>query len=73
RSESTDAQMDRIKISLEKEFSQKLNEIALANNVTINMVMEAAWGIVLQTYNHTDDVVFGKVVSGRDAKIKGIE
>ncbi|MEF7637966.1 condensation domain-containing protein, partial [Bacillus thuringiensis] len=73
RPEYTDVQMDRIRVSLEKELSQRLNKIALANNVTINTVMEAAWGIVLQSYNRTNDVVFGKVVSGRDAKIKGIE
>lgn len=30
-------------------------------------------GIILAKYNHTDDVVFGSVVSGRDAKVAGIE
>ncbi|WP_220784120.1 condensation domain-containing protein, partial [Bacillus sp. BML-BC051] len=69
----TEEQMSRIRVSLDKEISQRLNEVALANHVTINTVMEAAWGIVLQKYNRTDDVVFGKVVSGRNAKIKGIE
>ncbi|WP_033679169.1 non-ribosomal peptide synthetase, partial [Bacillus gaemokensis] len=69
----TDEQMGRIRVSLEKEISQRLNEMALSNNVTLNTVMEAAWGVVLQKYNGNDDVVFGKVVSGRTAKIKGIE
>ncbi|MBQ2210600.1 MAG: amino acid adenylation domain-containing protein, partial [Prevotella sp.] len=33
---------------------------------SINNTVEAAWSLVLQTYNRTDDVVFVKVVSGRD-------
>ena len=66
-------QMNRLRISLENAASQKLIEQAKVHQVTINTVAEAAWGIVLQKYNHINDVVFGKVVSGRNADVKGIE
>jgi len=66
-------QMSRLKISLGKEISQKLAQQAKAHQVTINTMAEAAWGVVLQKYNHIQDVVFGKVVSGRNADIKGIQ
>jgi len=66
-------QMNRLQISLGKEKSQKLMAKAKESQVTINTVAESAWGVVLQKYNHTKDVVFGKVVSGRNAPIKGIE
>ncbi|GAE90855.1 long-chain-fatty-acid-CoA ligase [Acetivibrio straminisolvens JCM 21531] len=36
-------------------------------------VLYAAWGILLQRYNNSEDVLFGTTVSGRTAKIKGIE
>ncbi|TYV58987.1 hypothetical protein FZ042_15480, partial [Listeria monocytogenes] len=41
--------------------------------VTLNTFVEVAWGIILQQYNRIDDVVFGKVVSGRNIPVKNIE
>ncbi|OLF10148.1 non-ribosomal peptide synthetase [Actinophytocola xinjiangensis] len=40
--------------------------------VTQNAVFQAAWGVVLQKFNHTDDVVFGSVVSGRGTALPGV-
>lgn len=53
-----------------------VNEMkALANEtgVTLNTLMQTAWGILLSRYNNTNDVVFGAVVSGRSAEIAGVE
>jgi iturin family lipopeptide synthetase B len=41
--------------------------------VTINTLLQMCWGIVLSRYNHSSDVVFGQVVSGRPADLRGIE
>ncbi len=41
--------------------------------ITENTFIQAAWGILLARYNNTDDVVFGSVVSGRPAELRGIE
>ncbi|NFB85053.1 hypothetical protein EXN63_20305, partial [Clostridium botulinum] len=38
-----------------------------------NTIIQAVWGILLQRYNNIDDVVFGTVVSGRNANIEGID
>ncbi|WP_432408908.1 amino acid adenylation domain-containing protein [Wukongibacter sp. M2B1] len=54
-------------------ISNSLEEIARKNNTTLSTVMQAVWGILLQRYNNTDDVVFGAVVSGRPSEVKGIE
>lgn len=62
-----------IEIVLEEDESKALHQMAIDNNITLNTVLECAWGIVLQRYNQVEDVVFGKVVSGRNANIKGIE
>ncbi|HLP59571.1 MAG TPA: amino acid adenylation domain-containing protein, partial [Candidatus Deferrimicrobium sp.] len=43
------------------------------NRVTLAPVFYAAWGILLQKYSGSEDVVFGTVVSGRPALVKGIE
>lgn len=60
-------------ISLSKENTQKLVEFSTDNKVTINTIIEAAWGILLQLYNNCPDVVFGKVVSGRNVDLRGIQ
>lgn len=65
--------MERMKVTNSKEVSEALEKIARDNQVTMNTIMEAAWGILLQRYNRTNDVVFGKVVSGRNADLDGIE
>lgn len=65
--------MERIGISFDKEIKEKIYEMAAACRVTFNTIVEAAWGIVLQRYCNTNDILYGKVVSGRDVNIPGIE
>lgn len=42
-------------------------------SVTVNTVLQLAWGILLAKYNNTQDVVYGTVMSGRPSEIDGIE
>ncbi|KEK19599.1 peptide synthetase, partial [Bacillus gaemokensis] len=58
---------------LDKELTERLKQVASENQVTINTLMQTVWGILLQKYNSSQDVVFGSVVSGRPADIPGIE
>ncbi|CAN2255432.1 hypothetical protein STZ1_70082 [Bacillus subtilis] len=60
-------------IALSRELTGKLADLATRNHVTIHTALQSAWGVLLAKYNQTDDVVFGSVVSGRDAKVPGIE
>ena len=71
--EPVEAQMNRIGIAMSDEMTEKLKEAAGRNNVTVNTFLEVATGLLLQHYNNTEDVVFGKVVSGRKAELKGID
>ncbi len=41
--------------------------------LTVNSLFQAAWGVLLQKYQNTDDVVYGGVVSGRPPELPGIE
>ncbi|NIM10642.1 MAG: amino acid adenylation domain-containing protein [Candidatus Aminicenantes bacterium] len=56
-----------------KEEIDAVKQLAADCEVTLNMVFQTLWGILLQKYNNRDDVVFGAVVSGRPPEIKGIE
>jgi amino acid adenylation domain-containing protein/non-ribosomal peptide synthase protein (TIGR01720 family) len=73
QAKETDNAVERIGIKIDSETSAKLQDLAQKEKITLNNIAEVAWGIVLQKYNRTEDVVFGKVVSGRDVPIKGIE
>jgi hypothetical protein len=60
-------------LAISDETTQEIEKLANQLNITVNTVVEAAWGILLQKYNRSNDVVFGKVVSGRSANLTGIE
>ncbi|MGG1642432.1 non-ribosomal peptide synthase/polyketide synthase [Paenibacillus sp. NRS-1782] len=64
---------EKLVFTLNEELTERLEQVAKQNQVTMNTLMQAAWGIVLQRYNRSQDVVFGSVVSGRPAEIPGIE
>lgn len=59
--------------TLNLSLTNKLEEIAANCHVTVNVLFQAIWGILLQKYTNQDDVVFGTVVSGRPSEVKGVE
>ncbi|MFZ2958257.1 MAG: amino acid adenylation domain-containing protein [Candidatus Ozemobacteraceae bacterium] len=59
--------------TFDAETSTRLNDLAREHKVTLNIVMQAIWGILLQRCNNTNDVVFGSVVSGRPPEISEVE
>ena len=61
----------RVEISgRRKELWQRFTK---ENKLTLAALLYAAWGLLLQKYCNSRDVVFGTTVSGRSAGIKGIE
>lgn len=69
---ANEKQVKTAELRVEKELCTAIKEISKKNKVTVNTYLEVAWGVLLQKYNRTNDVVFGKVVSGRNADLKGI-
>ncbi|WP_411810134.1 bacitracin non-ribosomal peptide synthetase BacC [Bacillus paralicheniformis] len=60
-------------IEFPQQLTGRITELASRNNVTLHTVLQCIWGMLLARYNQTDDVVFGTVISGRDAQVAGIE
>jgi amino acid adenylation domain-containing protein/non-ribosomal peptide synthase protein (TIGR01720 family) len=56
-----------------KEHTARLHGLSVKYGVTLNVILQAAWGLLLGKYNHVTDVVFAAVVSGRPAEIEGVE
>ena len=55
------------------ELRDKLTAISREYCISMNHIYESIWGIVLQKLLNTNDVAFGKVVSGRNHDIEDIE
>ena len=58
---------------LSGELSEQLARFVHQHQVTLAALLYAAWGVLLQTYNDSGEVMFGTTVSGRSAEIKGLE
>jgi non-ribosomal peptide synthetase component F len=56
-----------------KKRSTELRNMALKNNVTLNIVFNVIWGLLLSKYNFTEDVVYGVIVSGRNIDLAEID
>ncbi|MGN4562422.1 amino acid adenylation domain-containing protein, partial [Bacillus cereus group sp. MYBK5-2] len=59
--------------NLGQKLTEQLKQVANSNQVTLNTLMQTAWGVLLQRYNNSTDVVFGSVVSGRPSEIVGVQ
>ncbi|MVO98623.1 amino acid adenylation domain-containing protein [Paenibacillus sp. N10] len=59
--------------TFDAESTQQLNRLSQRFKCTVSNVFYTIWGILLQKYNRSDDVVFGSVVSGRPADMQGID
>ncbi|WP_254885727.1 non-ribosomal peptide synthetase [Streptomyces sp. NA02950] len=58
---------------LPAELSQGLLAAAREHGLTVNTVVQAAWGVVLGALTGREDVVFGSTVSGRPPELPGVE
>ncbi|KAJ3033198.1 hypothetical protein HDV00_006657 [Rhizophlyctis rosea] len=51
----------------------ELEEGSRSLNATVNAVLQATWGKLLSQYIGSEDVIFGKVLSGRTIPLEGVE
>ncbi|MED3966005.1 non-ribosomal peptide synthetase, partial [Niallia taxi] len=62
-----------VNFNINNTLTAELNRAAQLCKVTVNTIIQAIWGILLQKYNNTDDCVFGSVVSGRNNQVESID
>ncbi|MCQ0010489.1 non-ribosomal peptide synthetase [Actinomadura madurae] len=63
----------RVRTRLTEELTSALNARARAQGVTLNTVLQLAWGTLLGRLTGLTDVVFGAAVSGRPPELPGVE
>ncbi|NIM12912.1 MAG: amino acid adenylation domain-containing protein [Candidatus Aminicenantes bacterium] len=64
---------ENYQFKFDRHLQGKLESFVREQNITAAALLYAAWGILLQRYNDHDDELFGITVSGRSAKVEGIE
>ncbi|MEO3784918.1 amino acid adenylation domain-containing protein [Actinocorallia sp. B10E7] len=64
---------EKLQVVLSEELTTALTARARTEGVTLNTVLQLAWGLVLGVETGRSDVVFGGVVSGRPPELAGIE
>lgn len=55
------------------ELNEKLLSFVKQHKITLSTLLTGGWGLLLREYNGVEDIIFNTTVSGRRAKIKGIE
>ena len=60
-------------LELDSRTTGRMKRLASENRVTLNTVIQAAWGVLLSRYAGVDDVVFGATVSGRPGNLPDME
>ena len=58
---------------LSEELTNRLESLARSFKLTLNNVVQGAWGVLLSRYSGAQDVVFGSTSSGRSTGPQGIE
>jgi amino acid adenylation domain-containing protein len=62
-----------LELQLDSQLTQQMADAARNSGATLNAFFMALWGILLGRLTHSDDIVFGCVVSGRPAEVPGIQ
>ena len=63
----------RVRTRLTEDLTAALSARARAQGVTLNTVLQLAWGTLLGRLTGSADVVFGAAVSGRPPELPGVE
>ena len=62
----------KVQTHLDNDIKDMLEKFAHNHALSINTIIETVWGLILSSYTRKNDVVFGKVVSGRNVDISEI-
>ncbi len=61
------------RINLSPETSQKAQDLAKTNQVTLNTLFQGLWSLIISKYSHSKDITYGNTVSGRSGSFPNIE
>ena len=65
--------IEDISMTLSEEVTESIVNLSKQAEVTVNSICEYIWGFVLSNQMNSRDIVFGKIVSGRDINLPNID
>ncbi|WP_322615329.1 non-ribosomal peptide synthetase [Pseudomonas sp. BIC9C] len=65
--------MGEHQLTLESAALKRLSDFARQQKITLNTLLQGAWGLLLQRYTGQSCVAFGATIAGRSAPLPGIE
>jgi len=63
----------RYRLIMERGIKDQLEGFVKRYKRTLASIFYSAWGLLLQSYNSSDDAIFGTTISGRNADVSGVE
>lgn len=69
KNESLDEEETYLSV-IDANITNRIKDYSSKNSITVNIFMQAVWGILLQGYNRKDDVVYGNVMAARPLTLK---
>ncbi|MCK4257388.1 MAG: amino acid adenylation domain-containing protein [Halanaerobiales bacterium] len=60
-------------IEFDQQKTKTIYQFCKDHNITINALIQTAWGLMLQKYNYTDQSCFGMTVSGRPGDLQNVQ
>ncbi|MGZ4106687.1 MAG: non-ribosomal peptide synthetase, partial [Tumebacillaceae bacterium] len=73
RTELADAAQETVGIRFTAEQTERIQAFARSHRITLNTLLQGAWGLLLSRYSGEEDVLFGVTVSGRSDVLEGAE
>ncbi|MEH2173668.1 non-ribosomal peptide synthetase [Nostoc sp.] len=64
---------DEQHLQLSATVTAALHSLALQHYLTLNILVQGAWALLLSRYSGESNVVFGTLISGRPPALKGVE
>ena len=68
-----EAGYSEIGVRLSEPVTARLNALARQSELTLNLLVQGAWAILLSRYSGEQDVLFGATASGRPVDLSGVE
>jgi surfactin family lipopeptide synthetase C len=60
-------------LPLTAELTEALQALARRHQLTLNTLVQGAWGLLLHAHSGAEDIVFGTTVTGRPVDLPGVE
>lgn len=70
---SSQYELRRFTMALSEQDTGALRTLARDAGVTLNHLLRALWGVLLERHGNGEDVIFGATVAGRPPELQGVE